>query len=118
MSIFAPINWLILISFFESIKCLKGSPVVNRDTNLNLDDLEEITTQNTTLALNQNPDDNMIRSGSLVPEEENSDPSKTIIIVVVFVIVFFLLTIFNHVIVPKVNLCKNKVKTAGCPTKN
>ena len=86
----------------ESIKCLKGSPVVNRDTTLNLDYLEEITTQNT-FSLNQNPDDTMLRSGSLEPEEENSDTSKTIIIVVVFVIVFFLLTIFNHVIVPKVN---------------
>ena len=103
MSIFASLNWLILISFFESIKCLKGSPVVNRDTNLTLDYLEEITTQNT-FSLNQNPDDTMLRSGSLEPEEGNSDTSKTIIIVVVFVIVFFLLTIFNHVIVPKVNL--------------
>ena len=104
MSIFASIHLLIWISSFESIKCLKGSPVslavVNRDTNLNLNYSEEITTETTT----ENPNDIMLRSGPHEPEEENKDTSKTIIIVVVM-IVFILLTIFNHVIVPKVNFC-------------
>ena len=109
MSIFASIHWLIWISF-ESIMCLKGSPVslavVNRDTNLNLNYSEEITTETTTE--NLNPDDIKLRSGPHEPEEENRDTSKTIIIVVGVMIVFILLTIFNHVIVPKVNLCHTK----------
>ena len=108
MSIFASIHLLIWISSFESIKCLKGSPVslavVNRDTNLNLNYSEEITTETTT----ENPNDIMLRSGPHEPEEENRDTSKTIIIVVGVMIVFILLTIFNHVIVPKVNLCHTK----------
>ena len=102
---FAPIHWLIWISSFESIKCLKGSPVslavVNRDTNLNPDYLKEITGETTTE--NPNPDDITLGSGPQEPEEENRDTSKTIIIVVGVMIVFILLTIFNHVIVPKVN---------------
>ena len=116
MSIFASIHWLIWISF-ESIKCLKGSPVslavVNRDTNLNLDYSEEITTETTTE--NLNPDDITLRSGPHEPEEENRDTSKTIIIVVGVMIVFILLTIFNHVIVPKVNGSnKNKFHVHQC----
>ena len=107
---FAPIHWLIWISSFESIKCLKGSPVslavVNRDTNLNPDYLKEITGETTTE--NPNPDDITLGSGPQEPEEENRDTSKTIIIIVGVMIVFILLTIFNHVIVPKVNLCNVK----------
>ena len=64
-----------------TIMCLKGSPVslavVNRDTNLNLNYSEEITTETTT----ENPNDIMLRSGPHEPEEENKDTSKIIIIV-------------------------------------
>ena len=91
---------LILICSLESINFLDGSPVVNRDADLTQDCLKDNATETFSKTGNQN--DTMLRYGLPLPEEENIDNYKTIIIIVVVMLVFILLTIFNHVIVPKV----------------
>ena len=91
---------LILICSLESINFLDGSPVVNRDVDLTQDYLKDNATETFSKTGNQN--DTMLRYGLPLPEEENIDNYKTIIIIVVVMLVFILLTIFNHVIVPKV----------------
>lgn len=91
---------LFLICSLESINFLEGSAVVNRDVDLAQDYLEDNATETFSQTGNQN--DTMLRSGLPLSEEENNDNTKTIIIIVVVMSVFILLTIFNHVIVPKV----------------
>lgn len=92
--------WLILICSLEFINFLEGSAVVNRDVDLTQDYLEDNSTK--TFSKTGNKNDPMLRSGLPLTEEENNDNTKTIIIIVVVMLVFILLTIFNHVIVPKV----------------